>query len=160
MSDYLDLGDGLVVSDDGEIVSSAGIDDPLAFIARRRHEAKRQEDEWQAYRKTLDAVLLRKQEERRVAYGDVVTTLSSGTYNTTDTGFFAELLFARTLEPETFLEVIAAALGFKRDLLPEAVRDLYDTATTTHEKRPWVITSTARKSAPAMQHVAAEMVEA
>ena len=160
MTDYLNLGDGLIVSDDGEIIEAAGIDDTLAFIARKRHEAKRQEAEWEAYRKTLDQVLLRKQHEKRVAYGDVVTTISGGTYDTTDAGLFAQSLWDQSLELEVLFEIIASATGFKRALLPERVRDLYDAATTTHDKRPWVVTSIARQPAPAVQHVAPALVEA
>ncbi len=162
MSDYIYIdGLGTIDPDSGEIIDAASIDDPLAFAVRKRDEAKRQENEWEAYRKALDAVILRRQQEKRVAYGDVVCDLRSGTYTTTDADKFAEALYdGPALELETIYEIIAAATGFKRDLLPERARQAYDDATMTHTKRPWIQTSTARKQAPAMQHVAVEMVEA
>lgn len=158
MTEAYDLGDGLVVTDDGEILACADQDDPLAFIVRKRDMAKAMQDEWEKYRKALDTVILRKQTDKRLVYGDLVSDIKGRTYTTTDAGLFAEYLYEHPLELETIFEIIAAAKDFKRDLLPEAARKAYDDATTTHQSKPWVETSKVRQPAPRVRKV--EMVEA
>ncbi len=158
MADYIEAAPGLIVDTDGEIVSAAGIDDPLKFIVARRDEARRQMKRWEELTADLDRVILRKQGDKTVAYGNVVATIRGGTYSKTDIVRFAVaslvklsdgLDFEHPEATDAIQAVIAAASGFKRDLLPEAVRDLYDENTTTMEKRAWVETSIARELAPA-----------
>ena len=158
MADYIEAAPGLIVDTDGEIVSAAGIDDPLKFIVARRDEARRQMKAWEKTTEDLDRVILRNQDAKTVAYGNVIATIRGGTYSKTDVPCFAKaagvfladgLDFEHPEEAEEILSIIAAASGFKRDLLPESVRDLYDRWTATLEKRAWVETSIARELAPA-----------
>lgn len=149
-------GPDLVVDEDGVIIDSAGINDVLAFIVSRRHEARQQAKEWEAYQKTLDAVLLKQLPQSRMTYGDVVVGRYGGTYSTTDCGAFAESLFELALEAEEMFEVISAAQGFTRDNLPEKVRQVFDDCTTKAEKRPWIQSSIARKLAPKVKREAPE----
>lgn len=158
MADYIEAAPGLIVDTDGEIVSAAGIDDPLKFIVARRDEARRQMKRWEELTADLDRVILRKQGDKTVAYGNVIATIRGGTYAKTDVRRFAlesllrlsdGLDFEHPEATDAIQAVIAAASGFKRDLLPESVRHLYDEATATLEKRPWVETAIARELAPA-----------
>jgi len=156
MADYIEIAPGLVVSEDGEIIESGSIDDPLKFLVSQRHEANVQIKSWEARRAVLDAVILRKQSERTVDYSGVVCSLRGGSYSRTDSRAFAagasESIGGLDWEhPElatAILDIIAAATGFKRDSLPESARDAYDAATLRLEKRPWVETSVARRLAP------------
>lgn len=163
MADYIEIEPGLVISDDGEIIESAGIDDAMAFLARRRHEAHVQEKEWESYGKTIDMVLLKRQSEKKLSYGDVVISVMGGTYPKTNSTLFAEELADMPLEIEFVFDIIAAATGFRRDtdaegrgVLPESVRALYDECTAHPEKRPWIQSSAVRKQAPTMTRVKEE----
>ncbi len=148
LPDYIDVGDGLVISEDGEIVESAGINDPLAFIARKRHEAHIQEKDWHDYKATLDAVLKRKQDERRTAYGDYVITVMSGDYRKFHADKFAAGLDGTEFTREELVSLVLAATGFDRDLLPTVAVSAYDEAVEVKGKAPWVLSSIARKLAP------------
>jgi hypothetical protein len=163
MSDYFEIEPGLVISEDGEIVDNANQDDSLAFIARRRHEARVQLKAYEDYIRVLDAVLLKKQHDKRVAYGDTVCTIAGGTYSKTDAAAFSDALEDLPLEAADLLDVIGAATGFKRELLGwnEKVLAAFDANTATLEKRPWLQTSIARKPAPKLTPIAArEALEA
>lgn len=145
MSDYIELEPGLVIDSDGEIVESASIDDAMKFLAARRHEAKQQLKAYERYIEDLDRVLLRHQKERKLAYGDVVISVRGGTYRKTDTESFAQLVGSMPVEFDDMVALVAAATGFKRELVPESLRDAYDECTATLEKRPWIESEVARK---------------
>lgn len=148
MSDYLEIEPGLIVSDDGEIIESAHQNDTLAFVARRRHEAHVQEKDWHDFKRVLDAVLMRQQSEKRTAYGDTVVTVQGGTYQTFDRVGFAAFLSQIELTRDELLALAGAATGFAREDMPDATHDIYDESVTTKEKRPWVLSSVARRPAP------------
>lgn len=158
MADFWEVVPGLVVDSDGEIIEAADIDDPMKFLAAMRHDAKCQAKEWESRVDNLDRVLLKKQAAKVTVYGDIVSAVKGGTYNKTDARRFADLILdafpqAFDLEHEeavaAVLAVLAAATGFKKDLLPDGAGDLYSAATAVIEKRPWVETSIARRPAPA-----------
>ena len=148
MSDYIEVAPGLVVSEDGEIIESSGIDDPLKFLVSQRHEANVQIKSWEARRAVLDAVILRRQADRTVDYSGVVCSLRGGTYRKTDAGKLADLLGEMPVEANDLLALVAAATAFKLDSVPSILREAVEDCTTTHEKRPWVETSAARRLAP------------
>ena len=148
MSDYVEVAPGLIINEDGEIVESNGIDDPLKFLVAQRHEANVQIKSWEARRAVLDAVILRKQDTRTVDYSGVVCSLRGGTYRKTDSGKLADLLGEMPVEANDLLALVAAATAFKLDSVPPILRDVVEDCTTTHEKRPWVETSAARRLAP------------
>lgn len=145
---YLYLDNGIVVDGDGEIVEDAGRSDVLSYIARVRHDAYVQEKAWEAYRHRLDAVLMRKQRERRASYEDLVVNVTSRRYRETDAKAFADMLYDAEVTREEWAGVVAAAQRFKRELVPEAVRDMFDDVSAQLETRPWVETSVARRAAP------------
>jgi len=146
--EYIEITPGLVVSDDGEIVESAGITDPLGYIVFQRRDAYEQRKQWEQRQAILDAVILRKQQDKTRAYGETVVTLVGGSYSQTNTKAFAEAVYALPLELEVIFEVIAAADGFKRESLPPEVRQAFDEATQSIPKRAHVRTSVARRAAP------------
>jgi len=148
MSDYIEIAPGMVISEDGEIIDSGNIDDPLKFLVSQRHEANVQVKSWEARRAVLDAVILRKQAERTMDYSGIVCSLRGGTYRKTDAGQLADLLAEMPVESSDLLALVAAATAFKADSVPPILRDVVDDCTTTHEKRPWVETSVARRPAP------------
>jgi hypothetical protein len=148
VSDYIEVAPGLIINEDGEIVESHGIDDPLKCIIAQRHEANVQVKSWEARRAVLDAVILRKQDSRTVDYSGVVCSLRGGTYRKTDAGKLADLLAEMPVESSDLLALVAAATAFKADSVPPILREVIEDCTTTHEKRPWVETSVARKLAP------------
>lgn len=154
--DYIHVAPGLVVDEDGVIIETASIDDAMKFVAQSRHEAKEQEKEWGARVQVLDRVLLRNQSEKKLTYGDLVVSIRGGTYSKTDAEQFAALVYEKPVELEDLFAVIAAASGFKKDLLPESVREAYEATTTTFEKRSWIESNVARKRAPAMEKQEAE----
>lgn len=145
---YLTI-DALVIDDEtGEIIDAAGIDDPLKFVAQKRHEAAQQMKEWEELRRNYDRVLLRNQEEAKTSYGDVVIARRTSTYPVFDASTFGSMLFDTELTAEERLEVIFAAKGFNRELLPEVLRPALDEATEHRQKQPWIESSVARKVAP------------
>lgn len=148
MSDYIEVAPGLIINEDGEIIESSGIDDPLKFLVAQRHEANVQIKSWEARRAVLDAVILRKQDGRTVDYSGVVCSLRGGTYRKTDAGKLADLLAEMPVESDDLLALVAAATAFRLDCVPPILRDVVEDCTTTHEKRPWVETSAARRLAP------------
>jgi hypothetical protein len=148
MSDYIEVAPGLIINEDGEIVESNDIDDPLKFIIAQRHEANVQVKSWEARRGVLDAVILRRQADRTVDYSGVVCSLRGGSYRKTDAGKLADLLAEMPVESDDLLALVAAATAFRLDCVPPILRDAVEDCTTTHEKRPWVETSAARKLAP------------
>ena len=150
MSDYIEVEPGLVIDSEGEIIESASIDDAMKFLAARRHEAKQQLKAYEHYIEDLDRVLLRYQKDRKLAYGDVVISVRGGTYRKTNTDAFAELVATMPLEFAEMVALVASATGFKRELVPEILRDAYDECTATLEKRPWIESDVARKPAPVM----------
>lgn len=148
MSDFIEVEPGLVIDDNGEIIESAGIDDAVKFLAARRHEAKQQLKAYERYIDDLDRVLLRYQKDRKLAYGDVVISVRGGTYRKTDTTKLADVLGVMAVEFDDLMALVAAATGFRRDDVPEILRDAYDDCTATLEKRPWIESDIARKPAP------------
>ena len=150
MSDYIEVEPGLVIDSEGEIIESASIDDAMKFLAARRHEAKQQLKAYEHYIDDLDRVLLRYQKDRKLAYGDVVISVRGGTYRKTNTDAFAQLIGLMPVEDQDLFELVAAATGFKRELVPEILRDAYDECTATLEKRPWIESDVARRPAPVM----------
>lgn len=161
MSDYIEVAPGLVVTEDGEIVEAADIDDPLKFIVLQRHEANMQIKQWEARKAVLDQVIQKRQSDRTVTYGDVVSAIRGGSYNKTDSEALAKALvcegsplaeafdFEHTDKVAVVLALIGAASGFRKDDVPADAKPLYEAHTATLEKRPWVETSVARKAAPA-----------
>jgi hypothetical protein len=150
VADYIAIAFGLVIDTDGEIIEAAGIDDAMKFIAAQRHDAKQQEKEWAARVEALDRVLLRKQQEKRLAYDDIVVSIGGGTYSKTDAEKFAELLWEMPLEMEDVFCIISAASGFKKDKLPAFAEEAYAASTEVLEKRAWIESRVARKRAPRM----------
>jgi hypothetical protein len=148
MSDYIEVAPGLIINEDGEIVESNDIDDPLKFIIAQRHEANVQVKSWEARRGVLDAVILRRQADRTVDYSGVVCSLRGGSYRKTDAGKLADLLAEMPVESDDLLALVAAATAFRLDCVPPILRDAVEDCTTTHEKRRWVETAAARKLAP------------
>lgn len=157
MADYLYLENGIVIDEDGEIVDAAGHDDPLAYIATRRADAKIQLKEWESYIEGLDRVLLRKQMERRMSYGDVVIRIGGGRYYQTNAKALAEMLSDAEARREDLVGLLAAAKGFRKDEVPEPVRFMYEDVTAAIEKKPWIESAVARKSPPVVRR---EPVEA
>lgn len=147
-AEYTYLDGGIVIDDQGEIIESGGHDDPLSVLAYRRADAYRQKQEWQSYIEALDRVLLRKQQARRTAYGDVVITLASRRYPRTDKDALAATLLDAEASREDLAGLIRAATGFRAEDVPETVRDMFDDFTATLETRPWVTSSFARRAAP------------
>ena len=158
MSDYIEVEPGLVIDSEGEIIESASIDDAMKFLAARRHEAKQQLKAYEHYIDDLDRVLLRYQKDRKLAYGDVVISVRGGTYRKTDAQKFADMLSAMAVEFDDLMGLVAAATGFKRDDVPEILRDAYDDCTATLEKRPWIESDVARKPAPVMAAPSGKML--
>ncbi len=158
MSDYIEIEAGLVISEDGEIIDAANVDDPIAFLARQRHEAKVQEKEWAERVSVLDRVLLKQQGEKRMSYGTVVVDVRTGTYPKFDRAEYADAISEIEFTREELMALVLAAKDFDRASLPAAVVDIYDEALKHPEKRPWIQTSNVRKAAPAVRKVAAEEV--
>lgn len=148
MSEYIEIAPGLVVSDDGEIVEASDVTDPLAYVVWQRRDAYEQRKEWEKRQAILDAVILRKQQDKTHSYGETVVTLVGGSYTQTDAKAFAEAVYALPLEMEVIFETLAAASGFKRESLPPEVRQAFDDATESMPKRAYVRTSIARRVAP------------
>src|SRR3990167_11510425 len=93
--DVIEFPDGstLTVDEDGEIVDAADMDDPLAFVARNRHEARQQLAAYERYIAVLDRGILKKQSEKKMTYpGDVVISVRTSTYSKTDSALFSEFL--------------------------------------------------------------------
>ena len=145
------LEGGIVIDDDGEIIES-GDNDALAVIATRRAYAKTQQKQWEAIVADYDRVLLRKQDNARATYGDVVISVRSGTYSDTDTTAFADDVAELPLEFGDLITIIAAARGFHRDDLPDSVLAAFDANTETLTKRPWVESRVAARQAPVFEH--------
>ena len=153
---YVALEQGLIVDDDsGEIIDSAGIDDPLKFSAERRHAAKEQVDEWTALLRNYDRVLLASL-EGKVAYGDIVVSVRSGSYTTFHPEHFAAEVEALELTQDELRAAIGAAKGFESGLLPDVLQRALDLATERRQKRPWIESSIARKVAPRLGKVEQE----
>lgn len=150
MSEYIYLGDGIVVDDEGEIIES-GSGDVLAVIASRRADAKAQAQRWKDVVRDYDRVLLRKQGTRRQAYGDVVITVGHGSYHQTDAEAFADWVAELPLEFGDIIQTIAASKGFDRAALPESVRAAFDATTTELQKRPWIESRVAERVAPVFE---------
>ena len=148
MAEYIEIAPGLVVDDQGEIIESAGIADPLSYVVFQRRDAYEQRKEWEKRQAILDSVILRKQQDKTRAYGETIVTLVGGSYAQTDSKAFAEAVYALPLELEVIFETMAAASGFKRDSLPPEVRQAFDDATEKMPKRAYVRTAVARKAAP------------
>ena len=151
MSDYIILDDGIVIDDQGEIIES-GNSDALAVIATRRAYAKAQQKQWEAIVADYDRVLLRKQDNARATYGDVVISVRSGTYPKTNAETFADDVAELPLEFGDLITVIAAASGFRRGDLPDAVLAAFDANTEKLTKRPWVESRVAARQAPVFEH--------
>ena len=153
---YVALERGLIVDDDsGEIIDSAGIDDPLKFSAERRHAAKEQIDEWTALLRNYDRVLLASL-EGKTAYGDIVVSVRSSSYPVWHADVFALELSALELTRDEYAEALAAAKGFDTDALPDVLRLPAQMATERRRKRPWIESSIARKVAPRLGKVEQE----
>lgn len=145
---YLTI-DTLVIDDEtGEIIDAAGIDDPLKFVAQKRHEAAQQMKEWEELRRNYDRVLLRNQELLKVTYGDVVIARRSSSYPVFQALDFGSMLADLELTAEERLQILFAAKGFTREMLPEVAQPLLDKATEHRQKQPWIESSIARKVAP------------
>lgn len=148
MAEYIEITPGLVVSDDGEIIESAGIADPLSYIVFQRRDAYEQRKLWEQRQAILDAVILRKQQDKTRAYGETIVTLVGGSYAKTDSKAFADAVERLPLEVNVIFETLAAASGFVRESLPPEVRQAYDESTEKMPKRAYVRTSVARRAAP------------
>jgi hypothetical protein len=147
MTDYIALENGMVIDTDGVIIEAADINDAMKFLAEQRHDAKQQAKEWEHRVDVLDTVILKNQAEKKLTYGETVIAIRGGTYTKTDPAKFAEEVYAKPIELEDLFAIIAAATGFKKDLLPEVALEAYQATTTTFEKRPWVESSVARRRA-------------
>ena len=145
---YLTI-DALVIDDEtGEIIDAAGIDDPLKFIALKRHEAAQQMKEWEELRRNYDRVLLRNQEEAKTSYGDVVIAKRTSSYPVFDGEAFGGKALDVELTAAERVLFYFAAKGFNRDLLPDVLKPVLDEATEHRQKQPWIESSIARKVAP------------
>jgi len=134
-----DLGGGLVVDDDtGEVIEIPEGVDALTLLAHGRHDAKGQEDAWKQRRQAYDAALLAKMTEKRANFTGVVVSVMGRTYTKTDVDAFADSLAAAAIEWPDLMAVIAAAQGFKRDLLPESVWEIYDKHTEHLPTKAWI----------------------
>lgn len=138
----------LVDDETGEILEVPQGVDALFLVAHRRHDAKQQEDAWKAQRAMLDAVLLKKQEEKKAEYGDIIVAIKGGSYSKTDAEALANLVYERfrsafsddSVAVSAVLGLIAAASGFAKDKIPQPTLGIYEEATEWLEKRPWVET--------------------
>lgn len=144
--------DGVVVdTETGEIVQSAGINDPMGHVAGARVAAKEQEKLWEERRRNLDRVLLRGMTVgERTAYGDIVVSCRrSPDVSHTDGERFADELNARPLELDDLWQVIIAARAFDPKRLPERAREAYAAATTVKAGTDWADVRRVLRPAPA-----------
>lgn len=147
--------DGLVVDEEtGEIVEAPVGGDALTMVAVRRHYAHEQEKTWERARQGFDRVLLARQDTPKATYADVMVAVRGRTYSDTDVEAFADMVIETPLEPSEMAQLIAAAKGFKRDLLPERLRPLFDSATAARESKPWIESRAVLKPAPTPKEVA------
>lgn len=163
--EFYDL-DGVIVDSDGVIVESA-IDNPLLFLAQRRHEAKTQEKAYEDYLRVIDRVLLKNQTDAKLAYGDTVIAVKGGRYATINGSMFADLVWEVVMSEdenviERLLRIISAGTAFRaaqdednpvRPFLEPAIAEVLDKAKDWHEKRAWVESSVARRPAPKVRIV-------
>lgn len=150
MTAYEDFDGVIVDTETGEIVQSAGINDPMAHVAGARLAAKEQEKLWEERRRNLDRVLLRGMGPgERTAYGDIVVSCRrSPDVSHTDGERFADELNARPLELDDLWQVIIAARAFDPKRLPERAREAYAAATTVKAGTDWADVRRVLRPAP------------
>lgn len=166
-AEFYDLGGGLIVDSEGEIVETDE-DNPLLLLAARRHDAHEQMKGWDDWLNKVDRVFLKQQMEKRQAYGTVVIDVCGGSYKVLNGEAFADLAWelVEGAEPmviiRRLLQVIAAGTGFRAaqdkrqpelPYLEPAMAAVYEKAREAREKRPWVQSSVARRPAPAVRIV-------
>lgn len=170
MTEIIDFGDGVVLEIDpetGEVVTDIAPGSQLLYaIAQKRHYAKAEEDAWGQAKHALDAVLLRQQDEKTAAYGDIsIRAMRDQAYASQDVEAFADMVFERwgtafAHDPaaqdavKAVLAILGASKGYKRDTLPEAARELLDRVTEWKAKRSWIESSVVRQPAPRRKAVA------
>jgi hypothetical protein len=158
---FEELSGGIIFdTETGEIVDAAGMNDPMAHIARLRMEAKAQEVEWETYRRNLDRVLMRALTVgERIAYGDIVVSLRrSPDIVQTNGERFADELSGLPLELEDIWQIIGAARSFDPKKLPERAQAAYAIATIVKAGTDWADVRRVRTSAPARRERTEEEV--
>lgn len=158
---FEELSGGIIFdTETGEIVDAAGMNDPMAHIARLRMEAKAQEVEWETYRRNLDRVLMRALTVgERIAYGDIVVSLRrSPDIVQTNGERFADELSGLPLELEDIWQIIGAARSFDPKKLPERAHAAYAIATIVKAGTDWADVRRVRTPAPARRERTEEEV--
>lgn len=145
---HIDM-DGLILDDEtGEIVEAAEGQDSLAIVARRRHEAHTQAEQWKRVQAIYDAVLLRQQEERTATYGDVLIRIAGSSYSKFDAPAFREEIAQTELTPAEWEAIALAASNFDPEALPPIARTIYGQYNQRLSKRPWIMSQAVLRRAP------------
>ena len=132
-----------VDADTGELLE--GIPD-LSLLARQLYDAQQQLKAWEQHCNGLKAILLEKQVEKKVIYGDVSVSVRQAVRTVFDAVGWRGGLFYDELSKEALAAIIDAAKDFDINQLPtilEAARFV------SHQpSKPYVVVELVRKDAP------------
>ena len=118
MTEYIDVGDGILIDlETGEIVADEANPmivgaDPLFFAAQRLMEANDQVKAWERMAGAYKAVLLKRQQEKRAQYGDVVTSVRQNIRKVFDYQAAQEWLRGEESNGVDYLILATHATGF------------------------------------------------
>lgn len=152
---YYDLGDGLTVTGDGEIVElPPGVPDAgrVAYLASRRDGAKDQEQAWEQTRRAIDRAILALPEiaglgaGAKVTAGDRVLSVRSKVDLRLDVAAFLAEIEHAELTADALRAILAAATGFDVSRLPPEWAGMARLFTREAESVRWVQTAPILKA--------------
>lgn len=151
MSELYILGNGVIVTEDGEIIETPPGMDRLAFLATRLEEARTQRKMYEQEEAILQSAILRIMDGKRAIIdtgaSELVVSVKTGTYPVQHTDEFATMLqeMLPDITKEQLINIIHAARSFAPEALPEEFQPLLAQVTEHRPKRSWVDVSRPKR---------------
>ena len=127
----------------GEILEDAP---DLSLLARQLYDAQQQLKAWEQHCNGLKAILLEKQVEKKVLYGDVSVSVRQAVRANFDAKGYLDSLHYEEVSKGTLVVIIQAAKDFDPGQLPAFTDPL---SFVSHQpSKPYVVVELVRKDAP------------
>lgn len=147
-----DLGDGLFVDEDGEII---GGDDDGGALARLCAQIAHWQEQVQGYERAIGAAkaaVLKRQADKRAVHGEWVASIRQNVRRDLNRDAFRADLEERRRSGDLPFPVATAlalaATGFDRGALPDDVRDMVERHIEEKPTKPYLMLAPVMKSAP------------